>query len=55
MIASQASAPKTMARAGDDGGDLKVGAEPEGELAPRTAVALDVGDHVDVATLDAAA
>ncbi len=33
--------------AGDDGGDLQVGAEPEGELADRRAVAFVVRDDVD--------
>jgi hypothetical protein len=30
-----------------DGGDLRVGAEPQGELAPRVAVALTRRDHVN--------
>ena len=35
-----------------DGGDLHVGAEPQGELVTRRAVALAIGDDVDGAPLD---
>ena len=39
-------------RAGDDGGDLEVGAQPERELADRAAVPFVVGDDVDGALFD---
>ncbi|MDT4885329.1 hypothetical protein FQZ97_1215530 [compost metagenome] len=38
--------------AGDDGSDLQVGAQPEGELAVEAAMTLGLGNVVDGSTFD---